>query len=221
MPKKKSTTDGVEILHRRYIKGDPTRKASLEAERVNSEVAQLIHDLRKDAGMNQKEFADLIGTTQSAISRLEDADYKGHSLSMLNRIAKVLNQRLTVLMVPSEPEENTIRFVFHEVLRKLRQFRGLTVGQLAKKLDLDPGEIIAMERNYGYRPSPLTLYKLSGFYGIPQVRLNALAGATKNVPPDLREQASRFAAQSESFSKLTREERKYLDEFVKVLKAEP
>ena len=32
----------------------------------------------------QKELAELIGTTQSVISRLEDADYEGHSLSMLS-----------------------------------------------------------------------------------------------------------------------------------------
>jgi len=220
MGKKKTSTDGVAILHRRYIKGDPTRKASLEAERVNMDVAHLIYDLRKDAGLNQKELADLIGTTQSVISRLEDADYEGHLLSMLNRIAKELNHRLTVLMVPADPEINTIRYVFHEVVRKLRQLRGLTINQLAEQLDLDPGEVVAMERNFAYRPSPLTLHKMSNFYEIPQVRFNALAGATKEIPADLREQASRFAAQSESFSKLTREEKKLLDEFVKVLKKE-
>lgn len=220
MRKKKTIKDAVDILHRRYIKEDPTRKASLEAERVNMEVARLIYDLRKDAGLNQKELADLIGTTQSVISRLEDADYEGHSLSMLNRIAKELNHRLTVLMVPDEPEINTIRYVFHEVVRKLRQLHGLTINELAQKLDIDPGEVIAMERNIAYRPSPLALHKLSEFYEIPQVRLNALAGATKEIPTDLKEQASRFAAQSDSFSKLTKEEKKLLDEFVKVLKKE-
>jgi hypothetical protein len=40
----------------------------------------------------------MIGTTQSVISRLEDADYRGHSLRMLARIAAALNQRLTVSM---------------------------------------------------------------------------------------------------------------------------
>ena len=220
MGKKKNINDAVEILHRKFIKDRPNRLSSLETERVNAEVAKIIHDLRKDAGLNQKELADLIGTTQSAISRLEDADYEGHSLSILNRIAKAFNQRLTVLMRPTEPEENTIRYVFQEIIKKLRQSHGLTVGKLAKKLDLDPGEIIAMERNNGYRPSPFTLFKLSQFYEIPQTRLNALAGATQQMPHDLKEHASRFAAHSESFSTLTKEEKKYLDEFVKVLKTE-
>ena len=220
MRKKKNINDAVEILHRTFIKDRPDRISSLETERVNAEVAKIIHDLRKNAGLNQKELAALIGTTQSAISRLEYADYEGHSLSMLNRIAKALNHRLTVLMIPRESEGNTIRYVFQEIIKKLRQSRGLTVRQLAQKLGLDPEEIIAMERNNGYRPSSSTLFKLSRFYEIPQIRLNALAGTTQQIPHDLKRQASKFAAHSESFSTLTREEKKYLDEFVKVLKVE-
>jgi hypothetical protein len=41
-----------------------------------------------------------IGTQQSVISRLEDADYEGHSLSMLQSIAQALNQRLELNLVP-------------------------------------------------------------------------------------------------------------------------
>ncbi|MFB2894243.1 helix-turn-helix domain-containing protein [Aerosakkonemataceae cyanobacterium BLCC-F50] len=43
--------------------------------------------------------ADRIGTKQSVIARLEDADYEGHSLSMLQKIARALNQRLEVKLV--------------------------------------------------------------------------------------------------------------------------
>ena len=59
------------------------RTASLERERANAEVAQLIHDHRTAAGLTKKQLAELIGTGYSVISRLEDADYEGHSLSML------------------------------------------------------------------------------------------------------------------------------------------
>jgi hypothetical protein len=34
------------------------------------------------------------------ISRLEDADYEGHSLSMLQSIAQALNQRVELILVP-------------------------------------------------------------------------------------------------------------------------
>jgi hypothetical protein len=47
-------------------------------------------------------LAKLIGTTASVICRLEDADYEGHSLAMLNRIATALNRRVEIHFVPAE-----------------------------------------------------------------------------------------------------------------------
>jgi len=220
MSRKKETSDAVEILRRRYIKGDPDRKAALEVERVNAEVARTIYELRCDASISQKELADLIGTTQSVISRLEDADYEGHSLSMLNRIAKGLNQKLTVVMTAKDPEVGTLQYAFRAVLQDMRRAKGLTIGELAKQIGIDHNEIIAMERKDCYRPTPLTLEKLSRFYGVSHKKLATLAGAFGKSLPDIVESASRFAAQSESFVKLTKEERKALDEFMKVLKKE-
>jgi transcriptional regulator with XRE-family HTH domain len=105
----RKTSNGVRILHHRYVGEDVQRKASLEQERVNAEVARTIYELREQAGLSQKELAERVETTQSVISRLEDADYEGHSLSMLNRIAKALNQRVEVVMGPKDrkPGKNT------------------------------------------------------------------------------------------------------------------
>jgi ribosome-binding protein aMBF1 (putative translation factor) len=109
MVKKEKTSDAARIVRNRYLKDDSQRKASVEAERVNAQVARMIYDLRNDAGLSQKELAGLVGTTQSVISRLEDADYQGHSLSILNRIAEALNQKLTVAMTPKAPEAGGMR----------------------------------------------------------------------------------------------------------------
>ena len=62
------TSDAVRILHRRYVGGDVQRKASLEQERVNAEVARTIYELREQAGLSQKELADRVETTQSVIT---------------------------------------------------------------------------------------------------------------------------------------------------------
>ena len=102
MKNNEETTNAVNILHRRYIGDDTERQASLEAERVHAQVARTIYALRKEAGLTQRELAKMIGTTQSVISRLEDADYEGHSLSMLSRIATALKQRLVFSVVPAE-----------------------------------------------------------------------------------------------------------------------
>jgi ribosome-binding protein aMBF1 (putative translation factor) len=109
MAKKAKHQDAVGILHNRYVKDDPERKASLEQERMNAEVARLIYDKRTSAGISQQKLAELIGTTQSVISRLEDADYEGRSLSVLERIAHALNQKLTVVMTAREPGRATKR----------------------------------------------------------------------------------------------------------------
>ena len=218
MAKKDRTTNAVEILHRRYIKDDAERKASVQAERVNAEVARLVYDLRKDAGLTQKELAELIDTTQSVVSRLEDAEYDGHSLSMLHRVAEALKQKLTVEMTAMDPDVAASRRAFLLFLRMLRRREGLSVDELAKRSGIDRTELSAIEWNNGYRPTPLTLHKLGEFYCIPQRRLAALAGAVRD--DSVSEQASRFAAQSESFAKLTREERRVVDEFMKFLKAE-
>jgi ribosome-binding protein aMBF1 (putative translation factor) len=98
--KTKKTTDAVDILHRRYVAGKPERMADLEQIRADDAVARKIYDLRTKAGLSQRAFAKLVGTTASVICRLEDADYEGHSLAMLNRIAAALDKRVEIHFVP-------------------------------------------------------------------------------------------------------------------------
>ena len=97
--KRKPTTDAVEIIHRRYYEGRPQRIAELAEAEANDTVARKIHELRKRAGLTQRQLAKLVGTTTSVISRLEDADYEGHSLAMLRRIADALNKRVELRFV--------------------------------------------------------------------------------------------------------------------------
>jgi ribosome-binding protein aMBF1 (putative translation factor) len=98
--KRRTTTDAVELLHRRYVAGRPDQEAALEHARLNATIAQEIYDLRTKAGLTQKRLAELVGTAHSVMSRLEDADYEGHSLRMLQRISVVLDRRVEVRFVP-------------------------------------------------------------------------------------------------------------------------
>lgn len=99
--KRTPTTDAVEILHRRYYAGRPERLAALEEARANDNVARKITTLRLQAGLTQRQLAKLVGTTASVICRLESADYEGHSLAMLQRIADALKQRIEIRFVPA------------------------------------------------------------------------------------------------------------------------
>jgi ribosome-binding protein aMBF1 (putative translation factor) len=51
------------------------------------DLAMLVREMREAAGFTQTELAKKARTTQSVIARLEDAEYAGHSLTMLERIA--------------------------------------------------------------------------------------------------------------------------------------
>jgi len=94
------TSDAVEILDRMMGK-DPEMRRLVEEARINAVVAQLIYDARSKAGITQEALAKLVGTKQPVIARLEDADYEGHSLSMLQRIAAALNQRIEIRFKPA------------------------------------------------------------------------------------------------------------------------
>ncbi|GCL39803.1 MAG: helix-turn-helix domain-containing protein [Sphaerospermopsis kisseleviana] len=95
----KKTNDAVKIIHK-MMKEDPELQEMVRESSLNAQVSQIIYDARKQAGLTQKQLADLVGTTQSVIARLEDADYEGHSLSMLARIAAALNQKVEIKISP-------------------------------------------------------------------------------------------------------------------------
>lgn len=97
---KRLTSDALEIIDRYVIGQDGSLRHDVEAAEFELEVAQLIYNARTSAGLTQSELAKLIGSNQSVISRLEDADYEGHSLSMLRRIGDALGQRLKISFVP-------------------------------------------------------------------------------------------------------------------------
>lgn len=101
MKKQTKTTNALEILDRRH----PPTPEDLDARatfRQAIEVAEMIHQLRTDAGLSQRELAQRVKTTASVICRLEDADYDGHSMTMLRRIAEALNKRVELRFVPLE-----------------------------------------------------------------------------------------------------------------------
>ena len=79
---------------------DSKMQALIEEEAETLKIAKNIYDLRTKAWLSQIELAKRIGITQSVISRLEDADYEGHSLAMLQRVAAALDHRIELRWVP-------------------------------------------------------------------------------------------------------------------------
>lgn len=77
----------------------PERQKALEAinrERINLQCAMTVRDIRKRANLSQKELAKMIGTSQSAIARIENFEYGGRTITMLQRIADALGYAVEI-----------------------------------------------------------------------------------------------------------------------------
>lgn len=95
------TKNAVAIIDRMIGDDDELRYLIRQA-KTNADIAQMIYDARIKAELSQQALAELIGSNQQTISQLEDADYEGHSLAMLRRIADALEQELVVQFVPAK-----------------------------------------------------------------------------------------------------------------------
>ncbi len=81
---------------------DPEYRARFEAADHAWDIALQLAALRQARGLTQKQVAELLGTRQQAIARLEDPTYSGHSLSMVRRYVEALGASLDVVVVPLE-----------------------------------------------------------------------------------------------------------------------
>ena len=97
------TDDALAILQHMTV-NDPEMEEMIKDASLNAELAHLIYQVRTQAGFTQQQLADRVGTQQSVIARLEDAEYEGHSLSMLQRIARALNRRVEIQLIPLAEE---------------------------------------------------------------------------------------------------------------------
>jgi DNA-binding XRE family transcriptional regulator len=100
--KRKIKSDALQFAYNRYIGNNPERVTSFEEELANAELARKICDLRTKAGLTHGQLAKLVGTTAAVIRQLEEADYAGHMMAMLNRIAAALNQRVEIRCVAAK-----------------------------------------------------------------------------------------------------------------------
>lgn len=100
---RKFASEALQHTWERFVAGDAALEQSYEEAVFDTEVASLILGLRTEAGLSQRALAKKAGTTASVICRLEDADYEGHSLAMLRRIAGVLGKKVQIRFVSATP----------------------------------------------------------------------------------------------------------------------
>lgn len=81
---------------------DPAFRRRYFLAESSARIAQDLIDLRKRRGLDQKQVAELVGTQQPAISRIEQADYQNWSFNTLRKLAGALDARIRVEITPAE-----------------------------------------------------------------------------------------------------------------------
>lgn len=91
--------DSYQIKFRDEWADQEYRQAYMEAA-VEQGIAWQIKINREARKISQSAMAALLGTRQSAVSRLEDPEYGAHSLDTLKKIANIFDCALLVRLVP-------------------------------------------------------------------------------------------------------------------------
>jgi len=99
---KRKTTDALEVMDTVLGANDPRWKEHVKAARERQVLGDLIRHAREKQKITQSELARRAHTTQSAISRLEDADYETMKLDTLQKIAQALDLTLTITLGTEE-----------------------------------------------------------------------------------------------------------------------
>ncbi|MGB5156932.1 helix-turn-helix transcriptional regulator [Desulfobacterium sp. N47] len=78
---------------------DPEFKIHYQEERQALKLAMKIAELREKKGLSQRQLAELMGTSQQAISRIESGEYEGFTLKTLEKIAEATGMRIKIEFV--------------------------------------------------------------------------------------------------------------------------
>lgn len=89
-----STVPFSNILEKE-LNEDSTLKLWFDEQQLNTTYAIAVVELRNKLNLSQKDLANLLGTSQSVISRIENRNCRP-TLKMLNRISKVTDTKLNI-----------------------------------------------------------------------------------------------------------------------------
>lgn len=125
------------------------------------------------------------------------------------------------LRVVQHPEDEFVEtYAFGTLVAMLRRDRMLSVEELAAEARISAADLLNIEVDPKYVPSPRAVHQLAEYFHIPQRSLLKLANVTIVHNDRLRDAAVRFAASSSQVMKLSREERAALTEFVEFLSSQ-
>lgn len=169
------------------------RDAILDAD--SDSLSETLSELNIDA-------SELAATGKAAASK---------ALELVSESVDKVNQ------IDTSSELDGLHEALGALLQLLRRRDNLSEDELANLAQVDPAEIRRIEFDRSYTPAPRTIYQLEHTFKLPRKTLVKLSGLTRSHSADFKGEVLRFAAHSKAIQKITREERKLLNEFVKFL----
>jgi len=170
-------------------------------DRDNLKIARALRDLVVDA--SEDELRAYLATS-------------GESLDELAGCAQSVVKRALVSASAKTAAVSDLHRGLGALLQMLRRRDRLSTEDLAIAAVVDLTELQAIESDPTVTPHPRTIHQLASYFNLPQRSLLVLSGAL-DVGQEVRDQAVRFAAKSTGLSKLSREEKNLLSEFVRFL----
>jgi len=146
-----------------------------------------------------------------------DLAASGESLEELASSARSVVQRALASASARTSAVSDLHRGLGALIQMLRRRDQLTDADLAEAAIVDLTELQAIESDPTVAPHPRTIHQLASYFKLPQRSLLVLSGALE-VGHEVRDEAVRFAAKSTGMSKLSREEKKLLGEFVRFLR---
>lgn len=104
----KNKKDDLDKLTEKLIAQDPSFVFEMEKADQAWDIAFQIRELREKVGLTQKQLAELVGTKQSNIARIENADYTRYTLTTLEKVTRALKAKLQVRIIPADKDSGTV-----------------------------------------------------------------------------------------------------------------
>jgi DNA-binding XRE family transcriptional regulator len=92
-------SEALRSLYDQCYRNDPERQVSLEREFLNAEVARNLYELRRELGLTQEALAQQAGIDVLVIADLEESDFEGNSLEILEKICSTFGKRVELSYV--------------------------------------------------------------------------------------------------------------------------
>ena len=95
IPPEKRQHEDFFVWEKRLLKNNPSLRREFERQQPEFAMIQAMIDVRKKKDLSQKQLAKKLGTTQSAISRLEKGNISP-TVNFLQKLADALDSRLDI-----------------------------------------------------------------------------------------------------------------------------